>query len=406
MAKKLKKLILNGEAYDLPTPATASSSAAWIVKLGSDTAQTTAANAVSSTASRTYAIQTNSSWQMVVNVPWEDSQTSWASSTTAGTLKLGSDTVQSTAANAVSSTASRSYALQLNASGQWVINVPWTDTTYSTVSKSDMDAGTGTTAWVVTAKDISDYVKWKLANTYVYKGSVSTYGDLPSTWLTAWDVYNVATAHTTDPKFPAGSNLAWDGEDWDVLWWVFDTSAFVDTSSAQTVGWTKTFTTSPVVPSKTSAVTNTWTSIATEAQVYAVKTAIPTVNNKTITFTQNWTSVGDITLNQSTDETIAFTDTTYESKAAASWGTAVSLVTTWEKYTWNNKADTSAIGNATITFKQWNSSTTIGTLTTNQSSAWTLQFHDSMPITQADYDNLSTAEKNNWNSYWIYETVS
>lgn len=38
-----------------------------------------------------------------------------------------------------------------------------------------------------------------------------------------------------------------------------------------------------------------------------------------------------------------FTDTTYESKAAASGGTAVSLVTTGEKYTWNNK------GNGTIT---------------------------------------------------------
>lgn len=30
-------------------------------------------------------------------------------------------------------------------------------------------------------------------------------------------------------------------------------------------------------------------------------------------------------------------DTTYESKAAASGGTAVSLCTTGEKYTWNNK---------------------------------------------------------------------
>lgn len=35
--------------------------------------------------------------------------------------------------------------------------------------------------------------------------------------------------------------------------------------------------------------------------------------------------------------TIAATDTTYESKAAASGGTAVSLVTTGEKYTWNSK---------------------------------------------------------------------
>ena len=48
-------------------------------------------------------------------------------------------------------------------------------------------------------------------------------------------------------------------------------------------------------------------------------------------------------------------DTTYSSKAAASGGTAVSLVTTGEKYTWNNKsnltigttATTAAAGNHT-----------------------------------------------------------
>ena len=41
-----------------------------------------------------------------------------------------------------------------------------------------------------------------------------------------------------------------------------------------------------------------------------------------------------------------YTDTTYESKAAASGGTALSLVTTGEKYTWNNKAETSDITSA------------------------------------------------------------
>lgn len=40
-------------------------------------------------------------------------------------------------------------------------------------------------------------------------------------------------------------------------------------------------------------------------------------------------------------------DTTYESKTAASGGTAVSLVTTGEKYTWNNKASTSAATTST-----------------------------------------------------------
>ena len=49
------------------------------------------------------------------------------SSTVIGGTKLFSDVVQSVAANAVSATASRSYGLQLNTSGQLVVNVPWTD---------------------------------------------------------------------------------------------------------------------------------------------------------------------------------------------------------------------------------------------------------------------------------------
>lgn len=43
------------------------------------------------------------------------------------------------------------------------------------------------------------------------------------------------------------------------------------------------------------------------------------------------------TVEKSVPSDAVFTDTTYESKSAASGGTAVSLVTTGEKYTWNNK---------------------------------------------------------------------
>jgi len=390
MAKKIKKMILNGEAYDLATP-NASASVAGSVKLGSDTAQSTAANAVTSTSGRTYAIQTNSSWQMVVNVPWEDSQTGSASTSTAGTLKLGSDTVQSTAANAVSSTASRSYALQVNASWQWVINVPWTDTTYaatdfdikdltdstslrstwsakqdalSEVTKSDMDTGTSTTAGKVSAKAIADYVKGKVANTYVYKGSKETYDLLPASWNTTWDVWNVVAAYST---YPAWTNFAWNGTAWDALWGTVDLSGYVDTTSNQTINWTKTFWTSPVVPSKTTAAWNNWTTIATEAQVYLKQDSL----------------------------------------------TLASSPTSWHIVTWgaNNKtfADWWAIPsvwNATITFKQGISATAIGTLTTNQSSAGTITMHDNVPITQADYDDLPSTKATDWNAYWIYETTS
>lgn len=54
-----------------------------------------------------------------------------ATSSTYGVVKLGSSTVQSTAANSVTSTASRTYAVQKNSSGQLVVNVPWTTSSAS-----------------------------------------------------------------------------------------------------------------------------------------------------------------------------------------------------------------------------------------------------------------------------------
>ena len=61
---------------------------------------------------------------------------------------------------------------------------------------------------------------------YKYKWSVNSYNDLPSSWMKVWDVYNVVNAHTTDPKFPAWSNLAWTGTEWDVLWGNIDLSDY------------------------------------------------------------------------------------------------------------------------------------------------------------------------------------
>ena len=107
----------------------ATSSALGLVKLGSDTEQSTAGNTVTSTASRSYKIQLNSSNQMLVNVPWTDTNTEYSMMTASvlGLGKLFSDTQQDTAANSVTSTASRTYGIQANSSDQLVVNVPWTD---------------------------------------------------------------------------------------------------------------------------------------------------------------------------------------------------------------------------------------------------------------------------------------
>jgi hypothetical protein len=257
-----------------------------------------------------------------------------------------------------------------------------------------MDTWTSTTAWKVSAKSIADYVKWKLSNTYVFKGTVATYGDLPATWQVVWDVYNVTAAHTTDPKFPAWANVAWDWEAWDVLWWVFDTSSFVTVSGNQTINWTKTFWTSPVVPSKTAAATNTWTAIATEAQVYTVAQAVSTLD---------WAVV-----KTSWNQTIAWTKTfstspVVPSKTSDATNSWTAIATEAQVY---KKLDSSSLWNATITFKQGIDSTAIWTLTTNQSSNGTITMHDNVPITQADYDDLPSTKATDWNAYWIYETTS
>jgi hypothetical protein len=51
-----------------------------------------------------------------------------ASEDTIGGVKLFSDTDQSVAANTVTTTASRTYGIQFNSSDQMVVNVPWSDT--------------------------------------------------------------------------------------------------------------------------------------------------------------------------------------------------------------------------------------------------------------------------------------
>ena len=64
-----------------------------------------------------------------------------ATNTLRGGIELFSNTDQSVAANSVTSTASRTYGLQLNSADQGVINVPWTDTVYSLPLSSSSTRG-------------------------------------------------------------------------------------------------------------------------------------------------------------------------------------------------------------------------------------------------------------------------
>ena len=63
---------------------------------------------------------------------------STATSSATGVIKLEDDTDQSVAANTVSTTAGRTYGLQLNSSDQGVVNVPWTDSSGSNVTDNGL----------------------------------------------------------------------------------------------------------------------------------------------------------------------------------------------------------------------------------------------------------------------------
>lgn len=56
--------------------------------------------------------------------------------------------------------------------------------------------------------------KADITNMYRYKGSVAAAVNLPTTGLTAGDVYNIDAASSYGP---AGTNVAWTGSAWDAL---------------------------------------------------------------------------------------------------------------------------------------------------------------------------------------------
>jgi hypothetical protein len=80
------------------------------------------------------------------------------SSSALGLIKLEDNAVQTTAASAITTTAARTYGLQVNASGQGVVNVPWsdTDTVYShpTYDGDDIDVDTTALTGATVVSDI------------------------------------------------------------------------------------------------------------------------------------------------------------------------------------------------------------------------------------------------------------
>ena len=110
--------------YSLPI---ATDAALGGVKLGAAAAAATLETAATAT-SRFYRIGALTDGTMYVNVPWVNTTYAKATASALGLVELFSATTQTTAANAITTTALRTYGVQLNSDDQMVVNVPWSDT--------------------------------------------------------------------------------------------------------------------------------------------------------------------------------------------------------------------------------------------------------------------------------------
>ena len=105
------------------------------IKIYSGTVQSVSAQPAGTTALRTYGIQLNSLDQAVVNVPWINTQyTAGTGLTLSGTtFNANVDGTNSTTAENSTTTADRTYKVQVDSGDNLVVNVPWTGGNLSTV---------------------------------------------------------------------------------------------------------------------------------------------------------------------------------------------------------------------------------------------------------------------------------
>lgn len=167
-------------------------------------------------------------------------------------------------------------------------------------------------------------------------GNIQNGGTLQTNDITIASGDKIVVTDSSDSAKVARTSISFDGSTATKAltqkgtWETFGTSnlALGTTSTTALKGDTKYAGSSSAGGSATSAakLTNTAKIGDTTTPVYFTANGVP--------------SACTYSLNKTVPANAVFTDTTYESKTAASGGTDVSLCTTGEKYTWNNKAST------------------------------------------------------------------
>ncbi len=102
------------------------------------------------------------------------------------------------------------------------------NTEYQAMTGALLTTGTDTVERTIQAKVLVDYINARLSAVFSHKGTVANFGALPSSGNKTGDVYNVGAAFTQGGEnYPVGTNVAWNGTDWDPLAGFIDTSIFL-----------------------------------------------------------------------------------------------------------------------------------------------------------------------------------
>ena len=151
-------------------------------KLRYDTEQSVGANGASATTGRTYGVQMDSSDRLVVNVPWVDTNTNTQRAAGTGlslsgnTINANVDGTNSVTPNTSSNTSSRTYKVQVDGSDNLVVNVPWVNTNTQAVSSVDEIASGTSSGTPIVVNPTTGAVKVK---SMAYNGG-SNVGHVPS----------------------------------------------------------------------------------------------------------------------------------------------------------------------------------------------------------------------------------
>ena len=252
----------------------------------------------------------------------------WSSWSTAGFLKTDTSGVVSVDTNsyqpldadltAIAGLSGTSGFLKKTAANKWSL-----DTT-SYVPTSQKGVSNGIASLDSNGKVPTSQLPDSVVGSMEYKGtfnatSGSTISGLEKGWY-----YICSTAGTNNPDGTTGPSDGYSVGDWAVY-------------NGSTDGWSKIDNDGKVtsVNNKVGAVTLTYSDVGALASTTKYAKSL-SVSGRTVTLKDQ---------DGATLSTITTQDTTYESKSADSGGTALSLVTTGEKYTWNSKQNALVSGN-------------------------------------------------------------